>query len=342
VGGLNGSRSDIGLAFREFALNVRSLGGPLIYQPRSVMSVSSNWSVDDWGFFPALDLDGSIASKRPIISPKAADGIKPEEKPPPVLVLGWYRSDAVSLIEDTVRVLYCPNGRESQWLPANHGHNWLRESASTIQVDQRWIACGEVPPKESLSPVTHAWVKDREEAWRKLKELLAANHVSKYEYLLLINDEVLLPRGFVATFFGLQRKLGFLAAQPALTAQTLRGPSISVQHTGTIARETSGYRFGPVVSVHNSLFDVVPHIFNADNADLNWYTPCVPLLGESIRSGIIDAVPVAHILHRLPYSSITVAYGKAGKVLPLDGWYGSDNRGFVTATICSKGIVSNG
>ena len=246
------------------------------------------------------------------------------------------------MIEDTVRVLYCPNGRESQWLPANHAHGWLRESAPAIQVDQRWIACGEAPPKESLSPVTHAWVQDRKEAWRKLKELLAANHVSKYDYLLLINDEVLLPRGFAATFFGLQRKLDFLAAQPALTAQTLMGPSISVQHTGTIARETSGYRFGPVVSVHNSLFDIVPHMFNADNADLNWYTPCVPLLGESIRSGIIDAVPVAHILHRLPYSSITATDGKGGKVLPLDGWYGSDNRGFVTATICSKGIVSNG
>ena len=165
-------------------------------------------------------------------------------------------------------------------------------------VDQCWISVskkGRGPRTLKGVPV----VRERHELAPKfvlLNELLASVDLSAYDYLLLVDDDVVLPLGFLDSFLDAQSSLGFGLAQPARSATSSSVFPIVVQHPGLVARETMFVEQGPVLSIHRSVFaDVIPFDLRSP---MGWGYENVWAARLAGRSslGIIDATPVDHSL----------------------------------------------
>src|SRR5207248_3190265 len=75
--------------------------------------------------------------------------------------------------------------------------------------------------------------------------------------LVLVDDDLGLPRGFLDGLIGWQRALGWALAQPARTARSFVDHRIVQQQPGVAARRTRFVEIGPVVSIHRSAFELL-------------------------------------------------------------------------------------
>jgi hypothetical protein len=195
-----------------------------------------------------------------------------------VLVCGIYLADRENAVDDIVAVIQ--RGRRHQ-------------------VCQRWVALGGGPPNERVGAVTVREIHGMVPKFQILNELLAAEDLAQYDYVLLTDDDVLLPEGFLDEFIGLQDQLGFALAQPARTNNSYIDHPIVGQQQGVLARQTYFVEIGPVVSFHKSCYDLV---FPFDlTAPMGWGYENVwacRLARRNAKMGIIDAVPVDHSLRK--------------------------------------------
>jgi len=192
------------------------------------------------------------------------------------LVIGVYLANRRNTVEDIVARL-----SESQ----RH------------RVDQRWIALGGPPPSAAVEAVTVERVETPIPKFELVNAVLARERLSRYEYVLLVDDDVVLPRSFIDHFIALQRHFGFALAQPARTSRSFIDHPIVEQQLGSVARRTLFVEIGPVVSFHRSIFDLV-FPFDLTSA-MGWGYENVwsaQVRRRKLSMGIIDAVPVDHSL----------------------------------------------
>jgi glycosyltransferase involved in cell wall biosynthesis len=206
---------------------------------------------------------------------RAAPGQTPRRK---VLVLGVYLTDQPNTAED---------------IAAN-------VAASAVHlVTQRWVALGNAPPPLGLAAVTVGTVRERTPKFKIINHVLSGEDLSAYDYVLLTDDDVVLPDQFVDRFITLQERLDFRIAQPARTNNSYIDHPIVGQQQGVVARQTRFVEIGPVVSFHKSCFDLV---FPFDlTSPMGWGYENVwsYLLWErDMKMGILDALPVDHSLRK--------------------------------------------
>src|SRR5439155_1423176 len=147
-----------------------------------------------------------------------------------------------------------------------------------------------------------------------------------YEYVLAIDDDVVLPDGFLDQFLAVQRQLGFALAQPARTGNSYIDHPIVEQQWGVLARRTLFVEIGPAVSFHRSCFDLVFPFDLTSPMGWGYENRWAYLLSQrGLTMGIIDALPVDHSL-RKPVAHYDWSeadrqrsvYLKRHKHLPLD------------------------
>ena len=112
--------------------------------------------------------------------------------------------------------------------------------------------------------------------------------------MLLVDDDVVLPFGFLDVFLDAQSSLRFALAQPARTATSSSAYPIVTQHPGLVGRQTRFVEQGPVLSIHRSvLADVVPFDLRSP---MGWGYENIwtARLEGRAALGIIDATPVDH------------------------------------------------
>jgi hypothetical protein len=196
----------------------------------------------------------------------------------PVLVIGIYLADRQNNVVDIVATL---------------------AATRSFRVEQRWIALAGDPPCASVAAVT---VERRAELAPKgalINAQIAAADLTRFDYVVLCDDDVALPCGFLDAFLALQERLEFRIAQPARTMSSYIDLPIVEQHPGLVARQTLFVEQGPVVSIHRTAFDVV---FPFDpRSPMGWGLENVWSLKASergLKMGIIDNVPVDHSLRR--------------------------------------------
>jgi glycosyltransferase involved in cell wall biosynthesis len=192
-------------------------------------------------------------------------------------------------------------------------------------VDQRWVALGGPAPPD-LADVTVTSVSKPTPKFDVLNRLIAATRLADYDYLVLIDDDIVLPHGFLDAFIRWQRKLEFALAQPARTHDSyLDHPIVELQR-GVIARQTQFVEIGPVVSMHCSVFDLLLPFDLTSSMGWGYENVWAYRLQErGLKMGIIDAVPVCHGLRKSAthYSWHTAdaertAYWAKHPHLPLD------------------------
>lgn len=225
------------------------------------------------------------AVPRPEIVVPVEEGSRPRisHAPPPsaarrasVLVLGVYLADRPTHADDVVQVT---------------------GAARACAVDQRWVALGGDPPTRALADATARVQREPRPKFAIVNDLLAAQPVEDYDYVVLVDDDLGLPHGFLDGLIGWQRELGWALAQPARTAGSFIDHRIVQQQPGVAARRTRFVEIGPVVSIHKSAFELLLPFDLA--SPMGWGYENVwshRLERAGLRMGIVDAVPVDHRL----------------------------------------------
>jgi hypothetical protein len=138
--------------------------------------------------------------------------------------------------------------------------------------------------------------------FENLNALLALHPARGHDWLLVVDDDVELPRGFLDAFIFLAERFGLMLAQPAHRRRSHAAWDVTRRQPATVVRETAFVEIGPVVAFHHSTFHELlpfPDLRVGWGLDLHWSAVAKR---EGWRIGVVDATPIRHGL-RLTASS---------------------------------------
>lgn len=169
----------------------------------------------------------------------------------------------------------------------------------TCDVTQRWVALGGQATTPSVQAVTVRVSTQRRPKFELINALLAIEDLQRYDYVMIMDDDIELPEGFLERFVLLQSHLGFALAQPARTSQSYYDHPIVEHQQGAIARQTRFVEIGPVVSIHRSAYPVLLPFDLTSPMGWGYSNIWARLFADhGLKMGIIDDVPVAHALRK--------------------------------------------
>lgn len=193
-----------------------------------------------------------------------------------MLVLGVYLSDREHLAAGVAAEL----ARSERWT-----------------VRQRWVALGERPPPPELAAVTTRHERAAAPKFTLVNRLLAEERLDESTYVLLSDDDIRLPQGFLDRYLDVVERHRFALAQPARSHDSSIDHGFVERIDGIEARWTRFVEIGPLLSIHRSAFGLLLPFDERSpmgwGYDLAW-PACLEPAG--LRLGIVDAVPVEHKL----------------------------------------------
>jgi GT2 family glycosyltransferase len=131
--------------------------------------------------------------------------------------------------------------------------------------------------------------------FENLNMLLAEHPVDQYDWLIVLDDDVRLPAGFLDRFLFLAERYELRIAQPAHRFFSHAGWAVT-RRTNAVVRETMFVEVGPVTAFAAETLDVLlpfPPLRAGWGLDAHWSA----VAGEhGWRVGVVDATPVAHRL----------------------------------------------
>lgn len=138
--------------------------------------------------------------------------------------------------------------------------------------------------------------------FENLDALLAEHPAAGHDWLLVVDDDVALPRGFLDSFLFLAERFGFRLAQPAHRHRSHAAFAITRRRPGALARQTAFVEIGPVSAFHSATFETLlpfPPLRVGWGLDAHW-SALAAKRGWAI--GVIDATPVRHGLRQIASS----------------------------------------
>jgi len=127
-----------------------------------------------------------------------------------------------------------------------------------------------------------------------LNALLADHPAAGHDWLLVIDDDVVLPRGFLDRFLQCAEDAGLQLAQPAHRLHSHAAWRVTRRRRGAAVRESRFVEIGPLTAFAAATFEVLlpfPPLAMGWGLDVHWGA----LAGEhGWRVGIVDAAPVLH------------------------------------------------
>ncbi len=120
-----------------------------------------------------------------------------------------------------------------------------------------------------------------------------------FDWVLICDDDVELPKGFLDSFLDLAERFDFALCQPARTADSYTDHAIVTCMAGLAARRTRFVEIGPLVAIRRDAVSLLLPFGDACGMGwgLDFIWPGI-IDGAGLCMGIIDAVPVAHRLRR--------------------------------------------
>lgn len=132
--------------------------------------------------------------------------------------------------------------------------------------------------------------------FENLNRLLAEHDLDAYDWVLVLDDDVTLPRGFLDAFLALCDEHGFKLAQPAHRRRSHAAWPHTRRRSRTTARRTTFVEIGPVTAFHRDTFSTLlpfPHLRMGWGLDSHWSAVAAQ---HGWPLGIVDATPVGHLL----------------------------------------------
>lgn len=130
--------------------------------------------------------------------------------------------------------------------------------------------------------------------FENLNRLLAAYPADGYDWLVVIDDDVELPHGFLDRMLFVCERFALDLAQPAHRHNSHAAWQVTRRRAGSVVRETGFVEIGPVTAFARPTFSTLlpfPSLRMGWGLDLHW----AALARErGWRCGVIDALPVGH------------------------------------------------
>ena len=125
---------------------------------------------------------------------------------------------------------------------------------------------------------------------------LADVDIGGFDYVLVVDDDIYLPRQFLPSFLAYQEAFDFALAQPARAWHSHFDHAIALRRPWLLARRTRFVECGPLMSFRRDAAAVLlPFAHPEQLWGLDFVWP-VALERRSLKIGIIDAVAVDHSL----------------------------------------------
>ena len=129
-----------------------------------------------------------------------------------------------------------------------------------------------------------------------LNAVVGAADLERYEWIVVVDDDVWLPRRSLGVLLSVAEQAGLDLVQPAHSARSHHTFDINTRRPLAIARQTSFVESGPAFAVRRPwttrVLPFAPDHEMGWGVELEWHD----LAGEGARLGIIDAVAVRHLV----------------------------------------------
>jgi GT2 family glycosyltransferase len=130
--------------------------------------------------------------------------------------------------------------------------------------------------------------------FESLNALLSRHPIAAYDWLVVVDDDVELPRGFLDGFLFLAERFALDLAQPAHRRASHAAWQVTRRRPGSLARETSFVEIGPVTAFSRGTFSTLlpfPPLRMGWGLDAHWGALARQ---RGWRCGVIDALPINH------------------------------------------------
>lgn len=130
--------------------------------------------------------------------------------------------------------------------------------------------------------------------FENLNELLAEHPAGGHDWLLVVDDDIELPNGFLDRFIFLAERFSLDLAQPAHLRASHAAWRVTRRVPGSVVRETRFVEIGPLTAFSSSTFSTLlpfPPLKMGWGLDVHW---AALAQREQWRIGVVDAVPIRH------------------------------------------------
>jgi GT2 family glycosyltransferase len=141
--------------------------------------------------------------------------------------------------------------------------------------------------------------------FENLNALLAAHPPGGFDWLIVLDDDVALPPGFLDRFIHVAEAAGLRLAQPAHRLHSHAAWAVTRRRPGIAARETNFVEIGPVTAFHRDTFATLlpfPELRMGWGLDVHW---AAVARDRGWPIGVVDATPVGHTI-----APVAGAYGR--------------------------------
>jgi hypothetical protein len=130
--------------------------------------------------------------------------------------------------------------------------------------------------------------------FENLNALLAAHPPAGYDWLVVVDDDVVLPLSFLNVLLFLAERFELRLVQPAHRLSSHAAWAVTRRRPGSVVRETGLVEIGPVTAFHRDTFAELlpfPPVQMGWGLDVHW---AAIARSRGWRIGVVDAVPVSH------------------------------------------------
>jgi hypothetical protein len=171
--------------------------------------------------------------------------------------------------------------------------------------------------------------------FENLNALLDAHPLAGRDWLLVLDDDVALPRGFLDALLFLAERFELRLAQPAHRRRSHAAWRVTRRRGGSVVRETRFVEIGPVCAFHRDTFETLlpyPPLRAGWGLDSHW----AALARErGWRIGVVDATPIRHVVR-----PIAEGYRRADAVAEAQAFLAG--RPYVTAAEAQRTLATHG
>ena len=165
-----------------------------------------------------------------------------------------------------------------------------------LQVVHRWTSLKGVAEDAPLKEVTVSQDAAPSPKFALVDRMLRSGDLEAFDFIIVCDDDIYLPHGFLPAFLGWQQALDFSIAQPARTLWSHFDLAFALQRPWLNARETRFVESGPMVSFRaDAARLLMPFGQDTPLWGLDFVWPEV-LARHGLKMGIVDRVAVDHSL----------------------------------------------
>jgi len=131
--------------------------------------------------------------------------------------------------------------------------------------------------------------------WANLRATLAEHPLHGADWLLVVDDDVVLPAGFLDAFLFTAERFGLRLAQPAHAFASHAAWPVTRRRPGLLARRTRFVEIGPVTAIHAAAFPLLlpfPDLEMGWGLDAHWSAAAA---AAGLPLGVIDVTPIRHL-----------------------------------------------